>query len=601
MDESSHPTQDVIKQRLRDLQRLRGRLAELPPEKSLDFILDAPQPAALVHSLTEEDFYFLVHDVGPDDALPILSLASDAQLEYLLDLEGWRRDRMHIPALTKWLERLMEAQPLRIVPWLLGKKLDFTQFFLHKNIQVLIREHDEDPSAFGDDFFTVDDVFYVRVLPGPSSPSKEEETDDGPGESDESHRQAFLRRLVARMAREDHVFYQQVLMNAAALLPAEAEEELYRRKTIRLAERGFLPVEEAIGIYEPLDAAEVLRLPVKRYGPDPAAGGLLPVPQYPSGMIEGHSIFSDALRLVGAAGTLQHLQMEFAGLSNQIIAADQRLVQDRSLLRDIVRKACGYLSIGIEALHEASHPQPDQDLQVQAAAYICRFPLSRIFRVGYGRALRLKWRVQRWHGTAWFAQAGLPLSFWGEAWLGVLGGLMVKKPLFFDNYRTGKHYREFETMAEIEATAGAVEQILAMDALLSRLNLDCRRISGQHLTYKNLLLTLWARHHAGALADDGAPLTTEPIALGAFRPFFRELFGIAEADEGSAASPRKSTRAMKSSFLTWLSGTAGRSPAEITGLLGPSLDALFDELDTELGSVSSRHIDPRFILLFRIR
>jgi Family of unknown function (DUF6178) len=599
MTDPTHPIKDITAQRLRDLQRLRSRLAQLPPEKSMDFIMEAPQPAALVHSLTEEDFYFLVHDVGPDDALPLLSLASDGQIEYLLDLEGWRRDRMHLPALTKWLERLMEAQPQRILPWLLREKIDFTQFFLHKTIQVLIREHDEDPSVFGDDFFTADDVFYVRVLPGRKVPA-DGEGEEADGAEDESHRQAFLRRLITRIANEDHVLYQRLLMNAASLLPAEAEEELYRLKNIRLAERGFLPFNEAVGVYEPLDAADLYRHPAKHFERDPAAGGLLPVPQYPVGMIEAKSVFSEALRLVDSTETLHHLQMEFAGLSNQIVAADQKLVQDRGVLRDIVRKACGYLSIGIEALNEATHPHADHDLQVQAASYICRFPLSHIFRVGYGRALRLKWKVQRWHKNAWYTAAGLPLSFWGETWLGVIGGLMIKKPLFFDNYRTEKLYREFETLAEVDATQECIGQIMAMDALLSRLNLDNRRIPGQHLTYKSLLLTLWARHHTGALGDSGAPLTTEPIGLSAFRPFFRELFGIKDADH-PAASPRKSTSAMKSSFLAWLSGATGMSAGEITGFLGPSLDALFDELDAELGAVAPRHIDPRFILLFRIR
>ena len=40
----------------------RKKILSLPPKKALERILDAPQPAALVHSIPEEDFYFLIHD-----------------------------------------------------------------------------------------------------------------------------------------------------------------------------------------------------------------------------------------------------------------------------------------------------------------------------------------------------------------------------------------------------------------------------------------------------------------------------------------------------------------------------------------------------------
>ena len=51
--------------------------------------------------------------------------------------------------------------------------------------------------------------------------------------------------------------------------------------------------------------------------------------------------------------------------------------------------------------------------------------------------------------AAGFAREDLPLTFWGETWLGGVGGLLLKRPLFYDNYRTGKLYREFESIKEI--------------------------------------------------------------------------------------------------------------------------------------------------------
>ena len=73
------------------LKKERIEILSLAPEAALDRILDYQQPAALVHSFPEEDLYFLIHDIGVEDALPLLSLASHRQLDFILDQEYGKR------------------------------------------------------------------------------------------------------------------------------------------------------------------------------------------------------------------------------------------------------------------------------------------------------------------------------------------------------------------------------------------------------------------------------------------------------------------------------------------------------------------------------
>jgi hypothetical protein len=585
--------------RIRVLNRERAQLLSLPPEKALDRILEALHPAALVHSLPEEDFYFLVHDIGPDDALPLLSLASESQLEYILDIEGWHQDRIQMPALTKWLELMMRAQPQRFVSWLVEEKTEFAEFFLHKNVQLLIREHDEDPSDFGEDFFTFDDVYYARLFRDPLPIEGEAAGDAPPIEESEERRLTFLRTLLNRIADNDHVWYQQLMMNASGVLPAEAEEELYRLRNVRLAEKGFLPFDEAIGVYQPLAAKDLLRQPAKVFSHSTQEVVPLPVPHYPAGMLGEKTPFSDALRLVDSDAQLEQLQLEFALLCNQIIAADQRLIRDKTLLREMVRKACGYLSLGLEALVASESSKDTGSIASRWAACITRFPLSQIFRVGYGRVLHSQWQVQGWQKKAWFMAHNLPLSFWGEKWMGILGGLLIKKPRFFDNYQSGRLYREFESLADIDATEEAVTQIMEMDALLSRMAVPCRISNKSLLTYKSLLLTLWARHYLTLSTANNAKRPLVPLKKDEFIRFFKDLFGV--KSEASPKSSRKTVKSMKASFLNWLSECSGDSAVHLTGRLGSTLEALFEELDTELGGVGIRDLDPRFIYLFHIK
>ena len=569
-----------IPARIADLNRQRKELLTLPPEKTMQRILESAQPAALVHSFPEQDLFLLIHDIGAEDALPLLALASERQWEYLLDIEIWHRDRIEAAVLTRWFDLLYRADARRTIKWLIEQKTDLLTLFLFKNIEVRVCEHDQDPSEFGEDFFTLDSVFYVRIT-GPLFASESEL-----GDIERKNYRVFLTKLIQSLADFDHVAYQTLLLEAAYAIPAESEEEAYRLRNVRLSEKGFLPFEEAVGVYQPLTARQLAGRNHKIL-PRTAAEISVPVPLYPAGVLESGSIFSGALAQIETGTVLEQLQTEFAGLCNRIIAADFAPVHSKDDLQAVVKKANDFLSIGLETL-AAETEANGHSVSNLSAALVQRHPLSDIFRVGYGRVLELQWRAQRWLDRSWFAGQGLSLTFWGEDWLGVLGGLLVKKPMFFDNYVSGRMYRDFSTVDELRQTAAALDAVMACDHLFSLLTIPPELLSARRfLIYKNLMLTIWALDRVGCTEKNRFLTRAE------FRLFFEKLWQ-------SNDRPRRVAPVMKQSFLSWLCGLTGMRSHEITDKLGPVLENLFLEIEEEYGQVDTADLDPRFIHLFLI-
>jgi hypothetical protein len=419
--------------RIRELGRKRREVLALAPEDALERILSDPQPAALVHSFPETDLYLLIHDIGPEDALPILALASERQWDHVVDLEGWQRDRVENGRLTRWLNLLLEADPDRFFRWALTQRLSFVEFYLFHNVEVRVREHDQDPSEFGEDFFTLDNVYYVRFLKLPP-------TADGSALSEEERRQ-FLTRFLERLAAHDHLVYQSVLLEAAHVIPAEAEEEEYRWRTVRLAEKGFPPTEEAIGIYQPVTLRAFARrapksLPRSRVDAPPP-----PVPEALLRELPAQAPFSRALAALDPEEALAHIQWEFTNLCNQIVVADGKTIRSRDQLREIVTKACGYLNIGLERLKSPGERAPDPRRAAQA---LTRHPLVELFRLGFGGALELKWQAETWLRASLVRRlpgCGSPSG--GSGGWGCWAGSCSRKPLCYDNYTSGVLYREF--------------------------------------------------------------------------------------------------------------------------------------------------------------
>jgi hypothetical protein len=589
------------RERMIRLRSQREEILSLTPEAALKRILDEKQPAALVHSFPEEDLYFLVHDVGLNDALPLLALASDRQRQYIIDVEGWHRDRLQLDSMTNWLNALYMADPDRVLSWMYKDLTELLELILFRNIQVILRENDQDPSDFGDDFFTHDDIYYVRILDNPLLSAAEDQALDSEEQLLDDQRRTFIYSLLARLADQDHLAFQKLLLEANSILPAEVEEEIYRMRNVRMAEKGFLPFEEAIGIYQPAAPEEFKAQADKSFGRDEDGSEAAPLPIYPVKMLRGSGPFSDALQEIDSSVLLQRIQLEFVSLCNQVISADQKKIQTRETLQTVVAKVCGYLNIGLEA--SASEEISGSERKSTAmSGLVQRLALSQIFRFGYGRALALKWRVQRWRKAAWFEKSGLPLTFWDEKWLGVLGGLLIEKPLYFDNYQTGRTlYREFKSLQDIITTERVLTHIIEMDSFFNDMSIHCRPDANHLLTWRSLVLTLWARFHLGL--DQSNEFDAEgrltPLSRTEFIAFFKALF--APADSTDASPPGKTGKAVKTEFLKWLSGRSEKSPEEITTIFGPVLDELFDKVDEEMGKVRPDDIDPRYVQLFRVK
>jgi hypothetical protein len=577
-----NPENTKIIQRVLQLQEKRREILELPPEKALDRILNDPQPAALVHSFPEQDFYMLVKEIGPEDSLPLLSLATNKQWVHMVDLETWQKDHLDLEMVTRWLSLLLEADPGRFLEWFLKEQLEFVELYLFRNLEVRIREHDQDPSDFGDEYFSLDNTYYFKFVDLPAETETEKLAD--------ARRRGLLERLTQSLAARDHHAFQSVLLEAAHIIPAETEEDCYRWRSVRLAEKGFLPFDEAIGIYQPVKPAELAGKSPKFIPRETGHISSLPVPITPLRELKQDNHFTRALQKIEAANVLQLVQTEFANLCNQILVSDHRTIGEREGLKEIVKKASGYISIGLERMLKDKEVDP-----ARAAAVITRHALQDLFRTGFGAALELKWRAEKWISECWFARADLKLTFWGEQWMGIVGGLLIKKPLFYDNYRSGVLYREFASLEDIRQTEAVFEQVVATDDLLSLMNMKLDSPSRYgFLTFKNLLLTMWARHFCKLKGEKLRALT-----LKQFVPFFEKLLPV-DIDTDSEVA-RRIPLEMKAAFLTWLSGQTGLKDYEITDRLGQTFEDLFNEIEGEYGRVAAAQIDPRFVHLFLLK
>lgn len=566
------------------LSEKRNEIINTSPENALDLILSSPSPAALVQSFPDEDLFFLVHHIGLEDSIPILALAASEQWGYMIDLEIWEKDRMNTLVITRWLKFLLLADNKRTVRWLLNERLEFIELYLMKNIEVIIREENQDPSEFPDGFFTFDDYFYVRIIEEPlwleTGLENEKETKE--------EREEIVRSFIDTLVSINIILYQNVMLESMSVIPSEVEEEDYRMRNVRLAEKGFMPFDDALGIFSSLSVKDFKKTEKKQLIRSEIEQEAFPVPLAYFAELNGKNHFTTALATIENGQELQLLQLEFASLCNHLISAEQIKIREKKELRSIVTKACGYLSLGLEALSEKNNTEDT----IAISSLIIKYQLKDIFRVGYGLVMELKWKAEKFNSNGWFHDEGLALSFWGEQWLGAIGGLLVKRPLFFDNYKSGVLYRDFATQKDIVLTGKILETIKSFDDLLSMIAPDTEVFADNFLTCYNLLLSLWINKLVGRDLDNAVPL-----AFPEFKDFFKTLW---EPGKRDFENPGKIKNNVKTEFLLWLSEKSGFTQIEISERLGNGLEAMFEEIENEYAYVHEKDLDPKYIHLFCI-
>src|SRR5512146_2353714 len=91
------------------LARLRAQLAGPRGYRRIDALLSQDDAQAAIAALAPNEVFELVHEVGFEDAADLIHLATPAQIQGCLDLDGWSKDELELAPLAPWLSALLDA------------------------------------------------------------------------------------------------------------------------------------------------------------------------------------------------------------------------------------------------------------------------------------------------------------------------------------------------------------------------------------------------------------------------------------------------------------------------------------------------------------
>ena len=412
--------------------------ADAPLEKRLDRLLSAANAKDLVREMDAFSLYNLVRDADESSARELVLLSSAEQSQAFLDFDCWNRDSLDLGRLGTWLGLLVQSDDEKMCE--LSSKLDpeLLGRFFRSHIEVYFFQLEEDEAILDSTAALVEsspDGVYGIVMPA--------DFDDA----------ALVRLVIHRLYVADQDAARQLLHAARWELNSVLEENAYRVRCGRLEQFGFLPTEEAIGLYVLVDpkgekraAEKTLRTELEKTV-DVDSGESTEDSSVLSGEISeilgpDGSFFGRALRAAATTARDEHyaegLARELVALINMSVAADLGDPSDRDLVSSAAGRVHGGLSIALEYLS-------DRDVE-RGASLLLRWPLKRLFSVGHSLVVSLSRQAQKLIKRENLSLVEeLATSLCGTADGDLLDGLRQMRP-----HRSALHKGSFSRLSEVE-------------------------------------------------------------------------------------------------------------------------------------------------------
>lgn len=368
-------------------ERLRA-IAGLPAKRRLDALLDFEDAQAAVQSVSPEDLYLAISEVGLEDAAEIVQLSSPEQFRTYVDLGGWKKDRLLPEQLLTWLRAARGDAPEEFLAKLQKLDLEVLEALLRRKVVVHDLEENPDVNPEGVTY-EMPEGRYLLEFP----------------ESEGVELQA-LRQLVADLVAADPFQAGRLLEAIRWEVPSELEETAYQFRAARLQDLGFPELYDALALFAFVDPAPY----GKRVAP--TGQGPLVASAHPQSYLEACFARVRPEEQEGLGEQLRYL-------INSALVAEGAEPGDPDAIRKVSEGARDLLALGLEHV-TAGDPEA-------AADAVREHGFRRVFQIGFSLTLKLKFRADRLAKAPGYALEGVPLVFPDE--LRILGALRQRRPL----------------------------------------------------------------------------------------------------------------------------------------------------------------------------
>ncbi|QPJ61814.1 MAG: hypothetical protein G3M70_07945 [Candidatus Nitronauta litoralis] len=333
-----------------------------------NLLLLSHNPYGLMQVLPDEEIYYTVKEIGPEDAYPMLSVLSTAQVQFFFDMEWWGGDKFLPERAWQWFELMDHGNDNHLLEWFKSEEFEQKIMFLQAFVKVFKRDEATDqyegvgekPPWTPDGVY---DLFFIK--------------EDTSG---------LFKRIFIQLYNEDAEIFR-ALMEGIIWYPiTPTVEKAYQWRLSRTADRGLPDFEEAFTVYSKLNVGSLNENPPAPEDFEAEPGRQTLAPTFPLFEADPASFFGQCLSQMKDVNRFDAICWELVMLANKVIVADRLDLGSVEARRSTLKKVLGYINIGLELGAGGDIGRGEKLLS--------RTWMQSLFQVGYAGVMQLKWDVE---------------------------------------------------------------------------------------------------------------------------------------------------------------------------------------------------------------
>lgn len=283
-----------------------------------------------VAALEPLEAYYVVREIGLDQALPVLLQLSRDQLEVCVDLDCWHRYDFAPDSLDEWLSVFALAGPETLAQTFLSLDYVVQLLFFAQTVTVYDPDTDQVPPEDEENAKVramTPDGFYLLEL------------------KTELELKVHPFTLLDSMYMYDSTATHQLLSEVRVDLQTQIEEEALRVRNNRMQDIGFVTPDEASVLFSRPTSQGMVPRPLK-----PVEYAHAAVPSLYAAPLVETTLLQQALSLVTDLEFLSRLEQEIVWAINSAIIAYGEKTHDTKQITDIAERVRDTISLGLESL-----------------------------------------------------------------------------------------------------------------------------------------------------------------------------------------------------------------------------------------------------------
>ncbi|MFO7765944.1 MAG: DUF6178 family protein [Pelovirga sp.] len=191
-------------------------------------IINSSKPEFVVPRLHPQELYLTINELGAEDSLELVDLASSAQITLILDLDCWDLDTLNPESSLNWLDFLSHCDEEKICQLARETEPDILALMLSKHLTIIrgLEAYDDDDAENAKRLESIYDIEYT---------------------SEDAAK--VIGALMKVWQEREQPHFLQIMEIIRSENQSVLEEEVYQRRSARLLDLGIVPTLEARSIY----------------------------------------------------------------------------------------------------------------------------------------------------------------------------------------------------------------------------------------------------------------------------------------------------------------------------------------------------------------